>query len=692
MDIRQRILDVTEKQIYTTKEQLAKALGVSAKKLEEPLRQLLANHELATSKNGSIALAGTMGYFKGKLEGKKSGYAFLRTTDDMQDIFIGEKERNGALDGEEVLVRLKKRQKGGSNPEGKVVEILEQGPAYVVGTVVKNRKTAYVMPDDSKMPEIYIAYDAKPKVKDEQKVVVELVRRAERGRPAQGKVTEILGMTGDTGVDILSYARRFGLVAGFNKKCRKEARALLEQPVSMEDRLDLRHELIFTIDGADAKDLDDAVSLKKLVNGNWLLGVHIADVSYYVKEGGELDREALSRGTSVYLLDRVIPMLPEELSNDLCSLNPDEDKYTLSCMMEIDKGGVCVAHEMANTVIRTKYRMTYDGVNEVLQGKTVYEYGDAADTLRQMNELAGVLRKKRFEKGSIDFDLSEPLITLDEKGVPQEVGVRSRGDAEKLIEEFMLMANVTVAKHFYDMDVPFLYRVHEQPDADKIRELSIFLGNFGIRVPGNGDVRPKDIQDVLTKVENLPEQNVVNSVVLRSLKKAHYDIRPVEHFGLAADRYCHFTSPIRRYPDLMVHRIAKLAIAKGLKKKACAHLDEILPGIAKQSSERERNAIEAERAVNDLKMAEYMGRHIGEEYEGVVSGVTRFGIFVELENTIEGMIPLAQLEDDYYNYHEKQYCVIGERTGKKITLGDKARIQVVSADIALGKIEFTFAE
>ncbi len=462
--------------------------------------------------------------------------------------------------------------------------------------------------------------------------------------------------------------------------------------MSVEGRLDLRGDKIITIDGADAKDLDDAVSLKRLEGGNWQLGVHIADVSHYVTEGTPLDREAQKRGTSAYLIDQVIPMLPHELSNDLCSLNPGEDKYTLSCIMEISDEGSLVDCEIATSLIKTAHRMTYDDVNCILEGDAALrkQYKDIVDMLEDMNTLAKRMRKRRFDRGSIDFDLNEAEIHLDENGVPDYIGVRARGDSQKLIEEFMLKCNITVAQHFYAMDMPLVYRIHEQPDADKMHELAVFLGNFGIKLRGKDDIQPKDIQVVLNGVEGKPEGNVVNSVTLRSLKKAKYDVRPIAHFGLAADQYCHFTSPIRRYPDLMVHRLVKLVLDKKMRGAVRKRYEELLPDVARVSSEREINAVEAERAVNDMKMAEYMAAHIGEEFDGVVSGVTKFGIFVELENTVEGMVPLAQMEDDYYVYHEKQYCVIGERTAKKITLGDKTRVRAVAA--SEGKIEFEFVE
>ncbi len=694
MEIKQRILEQVEEKIYATPSQLSKSLKISEKKLQEPLDELLAAHELALSKQGKLALGSTMGYFKGILECKAAGFAFLRTEDEIGDIFINAKDKHGAFDGELVLVRLKKKQSGTGRPEGKVQEILSPLQMTVVGRVTGSKKLMFVESDDNNIEDIFIPKGKTNGAKKNQMVVVELTKRAAHNRRAEGRVIEILGSAGQPGMDILVYARRFGLVAEFPVDCEAAAAALLGKKLSKRGRQDFRKELVFTIDGVDAKDLDDAISLQKQKNGNLLLGVHIADVSHYVKEGSELDKEALRRGNSTYMVDRVVPMLPAALSNNLCSLHPHEDKYTLSCVMEFDKDGSLVSHEIVASIINSSYQMTYGDVNGMLAGdsKLRKKYAALKDVLDTMNDLAKKLRQRRFERGSIDFDLNEAVIKLDERGVPCEVAVAERGDGQKLIEEFMLMANVTVAQHFYKREIPFVYRVHEQPDAEKMHELGVFLGNFGIKLNGTTDIQPKNIQDVLNNVEGTPESNVVNSVTLRSLKKAHYDVAPVLHFGLAAEQYCHFTSPIRRYPDLMVHRIIKMYLAGRTSGKVKKRLDRELPEIAKQSSERERNSIEAERAVENLKMAEYMTKHIGEEFEGVVSGVTRFGIFVELKNMIEGMVPLSQMNEDYYAYFEKQYCVIGERTGIKITLGDKAKIKVVSVDVSAGKIEFAFVK
>jgi len=502
----------------------------------------------------------------------------------------------------------------------------------------------------------------------------------------------VLGRSGDAGVDILSFARRFGLTAAFSEAVEREADLLSFRENDVKGRMDLRDSTIFTIDGADAKDLDDAVSLERMPNGNYKLGVHIADVSHYVRENGEIDKEAQKRGTSVYLVDRVVPMLPEKLSNGLCSLNPREDKLTLSCIMEIDGRGDVLESTIAKSVIRSCERMTYSDVNKILAGdrETVQKYADIRETLLLMNGLKDILRARRYERGSIDFELEEPKITLNAKGFPTSIRPAERGEGEKLIEEFMLAANITVAEQYYYMQMPFVYRIHETPDAEKMRELAVFLSNFGIRLGNTHDIHPKAVQAVLDKVQGTEEHNIINRVTLRSLKKARYDMMPVAHFGLAAERYCHFTSPIRRYPDLMVHRIIHAVIEGRANSKYTQKLEETLPAIANRSSACERNAIEAERAVQNRKMAEYMTKFIGQKYWGIVSGVTRFGVFVELPNTIEGMVPLSEMKDDYYEYFEKMYCVVGERTKKKISLGDRVRIRVVSSDTEASKIEFAF--
>ncbi len=633
-----------------------------------------------------------MEFIKGFLQLKSGGFGFVVA--EGGDIYISADNINGAFDGEEVVAGILPDKRRGGNREGVVKQVLTMLPREVVGTVDKSKSAMFVVCDDNITEDIYIPKEKNGGAHNHDKVVVSIYKRAEKNKSPEGEVIEVLGRTGDAGVDILSFARRFGLTAAFSDKVEAEAAGLSFREKDTEGRLDLRSETIFTIDGADAKDLDDAVSLEKLPDGNYRLGVHIADVTHYVRQNGEIDKEAQKRGTSVYLVDRVVPMLPKKLSNDLCSLNPHEDKLTVSCIMEIDGNGDVVGNTITTSVINSVERMTYTDVNKILSGdeELSLHYAHIKDTLFSMNELAAILRKRRFERGSIDFELEEPKIRLDKKGMPISIEPAERGDGEKLIEEFMLAANITVAEQYYYMEMPFVYRIHETPDTEKMRELAVFLSNFGIRLSGYQNIHPKAVQAVLNMAQGTEEHNIINRVTLRSLKKARYDMMPVAHFGLAAERYCHFTSPIRRYPDLMVHRIIKAVLEGRADEKYVEHLEETLPGIALNSSLRERNAIEAERAVQNRKMAEYMTRFIGAEFAGVVSGVTRFGVFVELPNTIEGMVPLSAMEDDYYEYVEKLYCVIGERTHKKISLGDKVNIRVVSADVEASRIEFAFMD
>ncbi|MGI6153857.1 MAG: ribonuclease R [Christensenellaceae bacterium] len=692
MDIKEKVLKVIEKKVYADKKDLFGNIKAGKKTIDNALGELESAHAVGRTKQGKYALAHVLGFFKGTIEIKKNGFGFLRTGGELGDIYVAREGMRGAINGDTVLVKLRKRQSGRKNLEGKVVEILSPAERTVVGIVQVYKKTVYVVSEEL-AGDIYIPRDKAKKIKDGQMVVVKLLKRPEGRKSAEGEIVEVLGMPGEKGVDILAIARSFGLNARFSKEVERAASKLKNEEFTLEGREDFTKECVITIDGADAKDLDDAVSLKVLKNGDCRLTVHIADVSHYVREGDILDKEAMHRGTSAYLIDQVVPMLPKVLSNDLCSLNPGELKYTLSCMMEIGKDGEVKRHRFYKGVIKTRYRMTYSDVNMILEGdkELAGKYKGAVRMLNSMNGLAKQLREKRFLAGSIDFDLPEAKITLDDNGAPVEIGVRERGDAEKLIEEFMLLTNCTVAEHFYRKDIPFIYRTHEQPDPESMHELAVFLKNFGVELKGVGDIQPKAIQEVLTQVEGTDEAGLINSVTLRSLKKAKYDTHPVAHFGLAADWYCHFTSPIRRYPDLAIHRIVKAFVEGKLSPGYEKKLEGVLETAAKQSSERERNAIEAERAVDNMKMAEYMSARIGEEHEGVVSGVTNFGIFVELENTIEGMIPLATLDDDYYEYEEKQHCVVGKRTAKRITLGDRVNIKVVHAEISTGKIEFAFA-
>ncbi len=684
--MRQEILKQIEENIYITAEKIAQSLAMPQDEVKKELDALEEEFVVVKTRKEKYAMATTLGYFTGKIDIKQNGFGFLLLKD-AEDIFIPAKHLGGAFNGETVLVKVD-YMKAEGRLEGKVVKCLTPLPVSVTGTVHKNKKNVFVI-NDAGGEDIYIIKPAKKGVQSGNKVVVKVLKRRAGKKRAEGKISCVIGNLEEKGVDILVTAYKFGLKPVFDEKCIAEAEKISHE-INIEGRVDLRDEITFTIDGDTAKDFDDAVSLKKLDNGNTLLGVHIADVAQYVTHNSELDKEAYARGTSVYLIDKVIPMLPEVLSNDLCSLNTGIDKLTLSCTMEFDANANLVGHDIFESVIRTCHRLTYKEVNRLYNNENLPHLDDVRQVLIDMDDLAGKLRVKRFERGSIDFELDEAAIELNDDGEVIDVYVVERGKSEKLIEEFMLKCNTTVAEHFNFMQIPFVYRIHEQPDKEKIQALSIFLSNFGIKLKGK--ITPKAIQKILLDVKDAPHASIVNNVTLRSLKKAKYATFPEEHFGLATEEYCHFTSPIRRYPDLQIHRIIKAVLRGKMTEKYISALEDSLDGVASHCSERERNAILAERTVNNMKMAQFMKNKVGEEYNGVVSGVANFGIFVELPNTIEGMVHLSGLEDDDYTYFEELYCVIGERTKRKIALGDAVKIKVVQVDLSSSKIEFAFAE
>ena len=647
------------------------------------LRELASEGKVIFSKKEWICLSGRFGHFTGRLDVKRLGYAFL--PDGEGDIFISPDNKMGAMNGDLVAVRLLSKPQNGRKREGEVTQILEAGHKRIVGTF----SNGFVIPDDDRLEDIYIPGKAAGGAADGQKVVAEIEKRARGDKSAQGRIVEVIGAAGVSCVEIESCIKRFELPGEFPRQAVEEARRVSEEKISPQGREDFRDLNIFTIDGENAKDFDDAVSIKKLGRG-YELGVHIADVSHYVREGGALDREALRRGTSVYLADRVIPMLPETLSNGACSLSEGNDRLTLSCLMDIDESGRITRHRIVKSIIRSKHRMTYTDVNAIFGGdkNLINKYTDIYGDLSEMRALAELLRKRREEKGSIDFEIEETAFSFDESGNVTGVGPRERGEAERLIEEFMLAANMTVAEEYYWRGVPFVYRVHEQPDEEKIRTFAAFYSNFG-KIRGKIDnIHPKTLQSILKDIKGTAHQNIVNQIMLRSLKKAEYSSQCKGHFGLSFRYYCHFTSPIRRYPDLEVHRIIKMDKKGALTPKYLEALEGKVEEIAKQSSVRERVAMEAERAVDDIKKAEFMLGREGEEYDGVVSGVLKNVIFVQLDNTVEGVIPLSSLQDDYYVFNEKLYCITGERTRRKIALGDEMRVRVASVNAYPPRIEF----
>lgn len=659
--------------------------------LAELLPAMEENADVLLTRKRKYASLAQMDYVKGQLEIKRGGFGFVRDEKN-GDVFIGASQLGGAFDGEMVLAKIVKT--GGRNREGKVVRALSALPYRVTGTFEKSAKAAFVVCDNGTTPDVYIPRQGGNGAKNGQKVLLSITKRAIGSQAPEGKIEEVLGYPGQPGVDILSVARGFGLYAGFPEAVQKEADALGETVLKedLKGRELLYDKRIFTIDGEHSKDFDDAVSIERAQNGNAILGVHIADVSHYVRKGTALDKEALARGTSVYLLDRVVPMLPEQLSNGLCSLNEGVVRLALSCFMEITPEGRVVSHRIGKTAIKSCHRLTYGQVNRMLEEndqELIAQYSDIIEDLRQMQELAQNMRALRFQKGSIDFEVGEAEIELNKAGKPVRIALREHRTAERLIEEFMVTCNNTVAEIFAQAELPFIYRIHETPDEERIRELSIFLSNFGYRLPAGEKLRSKTVQTVLEKSKGTSAENIINRVTLRSLKKARYSTENAGHFGLASGAYSHFTSPIRRYPDLAAHRVITDYIEGTMDYQRLEQLEKELVQISKHSSERERNAIDAERQVDAMKKAEYMQQFIGKSFDAVVSGVANTAIFVELENTVEGVIPLSEIRGDYFVYFKELYCVLGERTKKRINLGDKVKVKAKSADVEHARVEFS---
>ncbi|MFB5660875.1 ribonuclease R [Alteribacillus sp. HJP-4] len=666
------------------------------KLLMKTLNEMEENGDIVRTRSNRYGLPEKMNLLKGKVQSHARGFAFILPEDTgYDDVFVPASEINGAMNKDTVLVRVHQKSSG-SKPEGAIVRILERGTTRVVGTYSDNRSYGFVKADDKHIAnDIFIPERAENGAVDGHKVVVEITKYPEGRFSAEGMVVHILGHKNDPGVDILGVIHKHGLPGDFPDEAIGQAKAITDEIEASEAsrRRDLREETIVTIDGADAKDLDDAVNVKKLDNGNYKLGVHIADVSYYVTEGSPIDEEAFERGTSVYLVDRVIPMIPHRLSNGICSLNPKVDRLTLSCEMEITPAGEVVDHDIFESVIRTNERMTYNDVRLILEEKdeeTRDRYRELVPFFEQMEELAAILRNKRFSRGAIDFDFKEAKVKVDNESRPEDVVLLERSVAERLIEEFMLCANETVAEHFHWLKVPFVYRIHEDPDEEKLSHFLEFVTNFGYVVKGSANtIHPRALQQVLEEVKGEPEEAVISTVMLRSMKQAKYEPENVGHFGLAADFYTHFTSPIRRYPDLIVHRlIREYLVNKNMDSKTKKHWKDSLPDITRHASEMERRAVDAEREVDEMKKAQYMEDKIGEEFSGIVSGAKNFGLFVELENTIEGMVHISYLTDDYYHFDEKQYALIGERTGNIFRIGDQVEVRVLKVNVEEADIDF----
>lgn len=634
----------------------------------------------------------------GILSKHKKGFGFVMPDEGSfdRDIFISPSDMNGAMEGDRVEVDLIPEYLWEQSPQGIITKVTDRKLKEVAGFFDKGKKFGFVVPVDRKHNEdIYIPKKAFSGAKNGDIVVAAITGYPDRKNSAEGKITGILARAGEPGGDIKAIIRQRGLFFTFPSKAAAQAKAISKAGVGEQDmagRRDLRGENIITIDGADSKDFDDAVSVKRLDNGNFLLGVHIADVSHYIGEDLPLDKEALKRGNSVYIINQVVPMLPKELSNGICSLNEGEDRLTLSVDMEITPEGDITEHNIYESVIRSKHRMVYTDVSDIIENddrELAAKYSDIYDMLMDMKELAQILRSKREAAGSLDFDLDEAYITLDEKGVPVSVNLCERRTANRMIEEFMLAANKTVAEQFFWLELPFVYRVHEKPDAEKMQEFRTFLMGLSIRLKGEGgNIHPKALNEVLEQVAGTSYENVVNTVMLRSMKKAFYSTECEGHFGLSMKYYCHFTSPIRRYPDLIIHRIIKEYLHGGIDDERIAVLSKKTQEAAETSSVTERAAIELERDVEKMKKAQYMSCHIGESFEGVISGITGYGMYVELENTIEGLVRLDRMYDDYYDAYPEQYRIVGQRTNKVYSLGQRVSIIVSDADYYEGTIDF----
>ena len=679
--------------------ELAWLLGASQEERKD-LKEVLD----ALVEEGSIELTGKGKYMKpqninvaGTFTGHARGFGFVTVPGTPEDIFIPEEYVNGAFHQDTVLIKIRPNQIPGKKKEGFILKILERGCKELVGTYYKKNHFGFVVPDDPHFgKDIYIPKKNALDAKQDDKVVVGILDYGSERKNPEGQVKQVLGSIHDPATDVTSILAGYGIEEAFPKAVENEA-SHIPSAISREDiegRLDMRSCLTVTIDGEDARDLDDAITLSK-DGDHYLLGVHIADVSHYVREGSPLDAEAVKRGTSVYLADRVVPMLPRRLSNGICSLNAGEDRLSLSCLMTIDGQGNVTDHRIAETVICVDQRMSYTGVQAILEGKTHPE-GEREDIVELcflMKETAAILKEKRKKRGSIDFDFPESKIILDQSGYPEKIYPYERNTATDIIEDFMLLANETVAEDYFWQEIPFLYRVHETPDPERIKKLDIFIHNFGYYLKrGRENFHPKEIQKLLFSLEGEPEEALISRLALRSMKRARYSVTNLGHFGLSTQYYTHFTSPIRRYPDLQIHRIIKEGLHGRLNRKRLDHYESILPSVAETSSRLERRAQDAERDVEKLKKIEYMAKHLGEVYRGVISGVTSGGFFVELENTVEGFVPMASLLDDYYIFDEERYCLFGVDNERTFTLGQEVDIMVRSADKRTRTIDFCLAE
>lgn len=665
--------------------------------LKEVLDALMAEGKVEVSSRGKYCKADESALV-GTYMGTSRGFGFVRVEGMEDDIYISEEDSKGAMHQDTVQVVIKSGSHG-KRREGMVVKVLARGMKEIVGTFERRKKFGFVVPDNQKVyKDIYVPVERSKGAVTGHKVVVEITDFGGKNRKPEGKITEIIGHINDPGTDIMAIIKGYQLPTEFPKEVMKYVENIPDEVMTedMAGRMDIRNWQMVTIDGEDAKDLDDAISITR--NGEqYRLGVHIADVTNYVKENSVLDKEALKRGTSVYLVDRVIPMLPHKLSNGICSLNAGVDRLALSCIMDIDKKGNVVGHKIAETIVNIDRRMSYTNVKKILEDhdeEVIKEYEEFVPMFELMEEVAGILRNKRKTRGSIDFDFPESKIVLDKKGHPLEIKPYDRNTATKIIEDFMLIANETIAQDYFWQELPFVYRTHDTPDLEKMVKLATFINNFGydIKLKSDDVVHPKELQKLLGKIEGSPEEVLISRLTLRSMKQARYTVDCTGHFGLAAQHYCHFTSPIRRYPDLQIHRIIKENLRGGMTEKRMTHYGKILNEVARHSSDMERRADDAERDTDKLKKVEYMEDYIGVVFEGVISSITNWGMYVELPNTVEGMVHVTSLEDDYYYYDEEHYEMKAEHLKKSYKLGQKVQVEVVGTDRLQRTIDFELVE
>ena len=702
MDIKEKILEFIESKEYVamSAKELSIFFGVptSDKKMfKDILEEMEETGMIFKNKKNKYVTADKKNLILGTVRGNERGFAFFLPEDETKkDVFIPKENMGGAIHGDKVYIKVDKEENllSEKRAEGKVVKIVERNTETFVGVFMESKDFAFVVPDNKRISgDIFVDKKDFNGAKDRQKVVVKVKKWADNGKKTTGEIIEIIGNIGDPGVDIESIVRDFNISQDFSDEVINEAKSVSTKIDEKERarRRDLTNLQTVTIDGEDAKDLDDAITIEKLESGRYRLGVHIADVSYYVRRGSALDEEALKRSTSVYLVDRVIPMLPAQLSNGICSLNMKEERLAFSVLMEVDEKGEVIDHDICESVINVDERMTYNNVYRILEedDKLLRDrYVDFIPMFETMKELAVILRDKREERGAIDFNFTEVKIELDGSGKPIELIPRVRTIAEKIIEEFMILCNETVATTYFWSNVPYIYRVHEDPEEEKVQVFAEFIKNMGYNIKGITNLHPKAFQEVLKKASGTREEKIIGTVMLRSMQKAVYTSNNARHFGLASDYYSHFTSPIRRYPDLMIHRIMKEYMNGELTDDVFSYYERELENIAKHCSDQERAADDAEMASKDLKIVQYMKQFEGETFEAVISSVTGFGFFVELDNTVEGLVRITDLNDDYYIFDEKNYRLVGERTGKMYKLGDAVKVVLVKADISISKIDF----